>query len=58
MRSFLLFRYLAPVLLMIGYVLYQLVIKKKKWGNVQADALTCVVFASVWIIIVHWLSSK
>lgn len=55
MTSFLLLRYLGPVLLMIGYVLYQLLIKKKKWSTVQPDALTCLVFASIWVMIVHWL---
>jgi hypothetical protein len=57
MRSYLIFRYFAPILLMIGYVLYQLVIKRKKWASVQADALTCLVFAAVWMIIAHWISN-
>jgi len=42
---------------MIGWVVYQLVIKGKKWNTVKADALTCSVFATVWIIIAYLVSN-
>jgi hypothetical protein len=56
MKSYFIFRYLIPIALMIGWVLYQLVIKRKKWDSVQADALTCLVFAGVWILIAYVLT--
>jgi hypothetical protein len=56
MKSYFIIRYLIPVALMIGWVLYQLVIKRKKWDSVQADALTCLVFAGVWIVIAYVLT--
>jgi hypothetical protein len=56
MKSYFIFRYFLPVFLMIGWVLYQLVIKRKRWESVQADALTCCVFACVWIFIAYLLS--
>ena len=57
MKSYFFFRYFVPIVLMVGWVLYQLVIKRKKWDSVQADALTCCVFASVWILIAYWMSN-
>lgn len=42
---------------MIGWVLYQLVIKRKKWASVQDDALACFVFACVWIAIAYMIAS-
>jgi hypothetical protein len=51
--GFLIFRYLLPVALMIGWVLYQLAIKRKKWASVQPDALTCLAFTAVWIAIAY-----
>lgn len=57
MKSYFIFRYFFPIALMIGWVLYQLVIKRKKWDSVQADALTCLVFAGVWILIAYLLTN-
>jgi len=57
MKSYFLLRYLIPVVLMIGWVLYQLVIKRKKWENVQADALACCVFAAVWMLIAYFFTN-
>ena len=56
MKSYFIFRYVIPITLMIGWVLYQLVVKRKKWDSVQADALTCLVFAGVWIFIAYLLT--
>ena len=57
MKSYFILRYFTPVILMIGFVLYQLVIRKKKWGEVFGDVLACLVFASVWMVIAYWLTS-
>jgi len=57
MKSYFIFRYFTPVLLMIGWVLYQLVIKRKKWGDLLGDAMVCCVFAAVWMVITYWLTS-
>jgi hypothetical protein len=57
MKSYFILRYLFPIALMMGWVLYQLVIKRKKWDSVQADALTCLVFAGVWILIAYLLTN-
>jgi hypothetical protein len=42
---------------MFGWVLYQLLIKRKKWRDLSGDALVCCVFASVWIMIAYWLTN-
>jgi hypothetical protein len=42
---------------MIGWVVYQMAIKKKKWKDVQDDALACCVFAVVWILIAYFISN-
>lgn len=57
MKSYFILKYLAPVILMFGWVLYQLAIKKKKWGDIQGDALACCMFAAVWIAIAYWLTN-
>lgn len=57
MISYFAIRYLTPILLMIGWVVYQLAIKKKKWKHVQDDALACCVFAVVWIFIAYFISN-
>ena len=57
MKIYFFLRYLTPVLLMIGFVLYQLIVKRKKWDAVQGDALTCCVFAVVWMAIAHWIAN-
>jgi hypothetical protein len=41
-----------------GWVLYHLVIKRKNWDSIQADALTCLVFAGVWILIAYMLTNQ
>jgi hypothetical protein len=42
-------RFLAVPLLMIGYVLYQLFIQKKKMNSMAADMLYAVFFTAVYI---------
>ncbi|HVU95289.1 MAG TPA: hypothetical protein VHE34_08700 [Puia sp.] len=49
-------RFYLPIGLMIGWVFYQLVIKRKSWDSIFADALTCCVFAAVWIFIAYLLT--
>ena len=57
MKSYFILRFLAPVILMLGWVIYQLAIKRKKWESIQADALTSCVFAAVWILIAYFISN-
>lgn len=55
MKSYFMFRYIAPIALMAGWVLYQLVVKKKSWKAVEDAALTSAVFVAVWIGIAYFL---
>ena len=57
MKSYFFLRYLTPVILMVGWVVYQLVVKRKKWDAVHGDAMTCLAFAVVWILIAYFLAS-
>jgi hypothetical protein len=57
MRAYLVIRYFIPIALMLGWVVYQLVIKRKKWDSIQADALTCLVFAGVWVLIAYMMTN-
>jgi hypothetical protein len=57
MRAYLVIRYFIPIALMLGWVIYQLVIKRKKWDSIQADALTCLVFAGVWVLIAYMMTN-
>lgn len=55
MKSYFVFRYLTPVALMIGWVAWQLLVKKKKWEAVEGAAYTSVVFVTVWMGIAYFL---
>lgn len=55
MRSYFFIRYLIPVILMVGWVVYQMAIKNKSWDEVQDAALTSAVFVLVWIGIAYLL---
>ena len=57
MKGYFILRFLAPVILMFGWVFYQMVIKRKKWDSIQGDVLACCMFAAVWIAIAYWLTS-
>ena len=53
MKSYFIFRYFLPVILMVGWVVYQLAVKRKKWDAVYGDALTCLAFVAVWMLIAY-----
>jgi len=57
MTIYAILRYFTPIALMIGWVIYQLLIKRKKWDSIFADALTCCVFAGVWILIAYLITN-
>jgi hypothetical protein len=43
------FRFLLPAVALIGWVFYQAFIKKRKWKQLQNDALAIAFFVSVWV---------
>ena len=53
MKSYFIFRYFLPVILMVAWVVYQLAVKRKKWDAVYGDALTCLAFVAVWMLIAY-----
>jgi len=55
MRSYYMFRYITPIALMVGWILYQLVVKKKPWKELEGAAISSAVFVLVWIGIAYLL---
>lgn len=55
MRSYYMFRYITPIALMVGWILYQLVVKKKPWKELEGAAIGSAVFVLVWIGIAYLL---
>ena len=47
-------RYGIVNILLVGWLLYQLFIKKKKWNELSGDALAIVFFVIAWCLIAWW----
>ena len=47
-------RYGMISLLFIGWLLYQLFAKRKKWSELSADAITIAFFVVAWCLIAYW----
>ncbi len=46
---------IAVALAVIGWILNQLVIKKKKFREISRDVLAILFFIGVWAVIYYWL---
>jgi hypothetical protein len=40
----------------IGWTLYQLLIRKKRFSDISSDVMAIVFFVMVWAALVYWLS--
>ncbi len=49
MSSLYFFRFLLPIIALVGWIFYQAIIKKRKWKSLQNEALAVVFFVSVWV---------
>jgi hypothetical protein len=54
MSAYFFIRYGLISILLTGWILYQVFIKKKTWKQMQQDAMFCACFVAVWILIA-WL---
>jgi hypothetical protein len=45
------------IVFVVGWLFYQLLIKKKRWADVSSDAMAIVFFVLVWILIAYWAFS-
>jgi hypothetical protein len=48
-------RYGLICLLLIGWIFFQLIIKKRAWSEIQGDALFAIGMVTVWILIAFWM---
>lgn len=48
------FRYGLINILLIGWLLYQVFVNRKKWSELSGDAITIVFFVVVWCLIAYW----
>lgn len=49
-------RYGIAGVLLIGWVVYQAVIRKRAWADLQDDALAVVFFVSAWIGLAYFFT--
>ena len=49
-------RYVLISILLVGWVFYQAVIKKRKWADLKGDAFAVLFFALVWIGIAYFFT--
>ena len=47
-------RYGMINILFVGWLLYQLLLKRKKWGDLSGEAVTIAFFVIVWCLIAYW----
>lgn len=47
------FRYLGMPIAFIIYFLFQLIIRKRKWKDLQSDAIVMLVFAMIYYSIIY-----
>jgi hypothetical protein len=40
----------------IGWIVYQLLIRKKRFSEISSDVMAIVFFIAVWVGLVYWLS--
>jgi len=50
-------RYGLLSILLIGWLLYQLFIKKKKWPDLKNDAFIILIFVGVWVFLGYLFAS-
>jgi len=51
---YLFLRYGLASFFLIGWLLYQIFIKKKRWNEVSGEAMTIAFFVLVWCFIAYW----
>jgi len=51
---YLFLRYGLASFFLIGWLLYQIFIKKKRWNEVSGEAMTIAFFVLLWCLIAYW----
>jgi len=49
-------RYGMVSVLLVAWVFYQAIIKKRKWADLQVDAFAVLFFVAVWIGLVYFFT--
>jgi len=50
-------RFFAIPIALVGWLIYQLIAKQKKWSDIRHDAVVILIFCGIWILLAYLMMS-